>query len=313
MHIFKNSLVLILLSLITGISYGQTTLDKASIDQLCGCFAVTFNYAETFTNDTNNTFKSHPRDQRSVVEYEYPMINTPKKVVIQHILVVPGGHVIKHWREDWEFEKTTQWQYVKDHRWKKVERSPADVKGTWTQSVWEVTDAPRYMGAGKWVELNQEVFWLNTTDAPLPRREYTTRHDYNVMNRTNRIVVSELGYIHEQDNNKIIRTDQQPDSLLAEEKGYNNYVRISDTTCAAAKAFWTPAKAAFWTNVRSIWDDVLSKADRIQLETKVDGKYLYQSLGQLENQWMDKENKSKDTSLRKSAIQKVMKSYIHSM
>ena len=290
-----------------GISLGhaQSALDKSSIDKLCGCFAVTFNYAETFTNDTNNTFKSHPRDNRPVTEYELPIIKTPKRVVIQHILVVPGGMVIKHWREDWDFEKTVRWEYVKDHTWKKVKLSPKEVKDTWTQSVWEVTDAPRYMGAGKWVNLNNQTFWLNTTDAPLPRREYTTRKDYNVMNRTNRLVVSDQGYIHEQDNKKIIRTDNTADSLLAEEKGYNDYVRLPEGKCESAKKFWSGYKAAFWADVRSNWDDILDKANFIQLKGKVDGKRMYESLDDLENA----QTKANPID-RKAAIRQLMDKYV---
>ena len=161
--------------------------------------------------------------------------------------------------------------------------SPAEVNDTWTQSVWEVTDAPRYMGAGKWVDLNNQTFWLNTTDAPLPRREYTTRKDYNVMNRTNRLVVAENGYTHEQDNKKIIRSDNQPDSILAEEKGYNDYVRLPQADCDAAKTFWTPKKAAFWADVRSAWDNILDNSNFVQLKGKVDGKRLYEAMDELEN------------------------------
>jgi len=284
MNFYKKILPLII-AVPAGLAAGhaQTSQDKASIDKLCGCFAVTFNYAETFTNDTNNTFKSHPRDNRPVTEYELPIIKTPKKVVIQHILVVPGGTVIKHWREDWNYEQTIHWEYIKDHTWKKVKLSPAEVNDTWTQSVWEVTDAPRYMGAGKWVDLNNQTFWLNTTDAPLPRREYTTRKDYNVMNRTNRLVVAENGYTHEQDNKKIIRSDNQPDSILAEEKGYNDYVRLPQADCDAAKTFWTPKKAAFWADVRSAWDNILDNSNFVQLKGKVDGKRLYEAMDELEN------------------------------
>lgn len=303
MSFFKKILPLLIVTPASLITAGaQTVQDKTSIDKLCGCFAVTFNYAETFTNDTTHTFKSHPRDNRSVVEYELPLLKTDKKVVIQHILVVPGGTVIKHWREDWDFEKTEQWQYVKDHIWKKVKLLPREVKDTWTQSVWEVTDAPRYMGAGKWVQLNKEVFWLNTTDAPLPRREYTTRNDYNVMNRTNRLVVSDKGYVHEQDNKKIIRADNVVDSVLAEEKGYNNYVRLPEGDCAAAKTFWNEDKAAFWLAVREAWDDILNHANFVQLQGKVDGKRLYEALDDLEN--------AQVVSDRKLAIRQLLDKYV---
>lgn len=213
--------------------------------------------------------------------------------------------VIKHWREDWDFEKTIRWEFVKDHTWQKIRLSPKEVKDTWTQSVWEVTDAPRYMGAGKWVNLNKEVFWLNTTDAPLPRREYTTRKDYNVMNRTNRLVVSDSGYVHEQDNKKIIRSDNTPDSLLAEEKGYNDYVRLPETNCEAARNFWNEQKAAFWADVRAAWDDILEKASLVQLKGKVEGKRLYEALDALEAA----QDKARSGD-RKTAIRQLLDKYV---
>lgn len=77
MGFYKKILPLLLLA--SAVGHAQTAQDKASIDKLCGCFAVTFNYAETFTNDTMNTFKSHPRDNRSVVEYELPIRQDAEK------------------------------------------------------------------------------------------------------------------------------------------------------------------------------------------------------------------------------------------
>lgn len=287
------------------ITTAQTKQDKEAIKDLCGCFAVTFNYAETFTNDTLHKKYAHPKDNFAVTEYEYPIEETPKKIVIQHLLVIPDGKgtVIKHWREDWEFEQTTLWQYDKDKVWNKVLLRPSDVKGQWTQSVWEVDDAPRYMGSSEWVKTNNELFWLNTTDAPLPRREYTTRHDYNVMSRTSRTIVTDSGYLLIEDNKKIIRKDGSPDSLLAEEKGYNKYVRLPDSECAQAKAFWTQAKSGFWSDVRNVWEAKMQSANKIKLQTKVNDQFLYEALD-------DVENKNLTGKQRKQAIEQVMDQYI---
>ena len=68
--------------------------------------------------------------------------------------------------------------------------SKADAKGKWLQTVWEVDDAPRYQGISNWVNIDGKTYWENTADAPLPRREYTKRKDYQIMKRGNKIVVN---------------------------------------------------------------------------------------------------------------------------
>ena len=66
-----------------------------------------------------------------------------------------------------------------------------------------------------WVHFDDKSYWENITDAPLPRREYTKRDDYNLMRRGNRHEIVHDGWIHEQDNLKIIRNNT--DFVLAEE------------------------------------------------------------------------------------------------
>jgi hypothetical protein len=291
------------LGTITPSLQAQSMEDQQAIKQLCGCFAVTFNYAETFITDSTKATSSHLMDTNAVLEYEFPLESSPNKIVIQHVLLVPGGPMIKHWREEWVYEQTTLWKYDKDKEWVKTTLSPEEVKGKWTQSVWEVSDAPRYQGMSSWVNTNNELFWINTTDAPLPRREYTIREDYNVLNRTNRIIVSNKGYMHEQDNKKIIRRAGQPDSILAYEKGYNNYVRMPDEACKGAQAFWTREKAAFWADVRAVWAEMMNKANRIKVSDSIDDLLLYEALDKVEDQNLTGEK-------RKKAIERVMIKYI---
>lgn len=298
----KNWIAAGLLSAVAGTSFAQSKTDVKAIEDLCGCFEVTFNYAETFTNDTENEYKAGKLNDKAVIELSLPIEKTDKKVVIQHILVA-GPQIIKHWREDWTFENADHWTYDGDQTWKKMPAmSPEQVKGSWTQTVWEVDDAPRYQGASRWIENNGQVYWLNTTDAPLPRREYTKREDYNVMERTNRLIVSPKGYMHEQDNRKIVRKAGK-DEVLAYEKGYNNYVRVADSKCESAKKFWTAEKAEFWKDVVSVWDANMAKASTITLKRDVDGELLYEALDVVEKQGLK-------GAARKKAIHGVMTKYI---
>jgi hypothetical protein len=195
---------------------------------------------------------------------------------MQHLLVITDSMIIKHWREDWTYENTEMWKYKGDKLWVKEQLKPEEVKGKWTQSVWEVSDAPRYQGASDWISTDNKTFWQNTTDAPLPRREYSVRDDYNVLRRTNRLTILDSGWVHEQDNQKIIRT-AAGDKLLVEEKGINSYKRLADKQCEAAKAYWDKHRE-YWTKVRKTWEAYIAKHDSIQLKTMVNGKPLHDYL-----------------------------------
>lgn len=249
--------------------------NRQQIDKLCGCFEVDFKYAETFSPDYQ--YKFHEREEiGGTAELALPIEVSEKKVVIQHLLVVSPTTIVKHWREEWEYEAPVIWKYMGERTWVK-ETLPADqVKGKWVQTVWEVADEPRYQGWSAFVELDGHIVWQNTTDAPLPRREYSVRNDYNILRRTNRLTFTDSGYLHEQDNRKIIRKEGK-DKLLVEEKGWNTYKRIGEKECAVALAYWEKNKS-YWSQVRSVWAEVLSSRNQITLQNKVEGKMLHEYL-----------------------------------
>ncbi|MEI9810991.1 MAG: DUF6607 family protein [Bacteroidota bacterium] len=251
---------------------------RQNVEKLCGCFDVEFKYAETFSPDPN--YKYHEREEISGgTELVFPVEITDKKIVMQHLLVITDSMIIKHWREDWTYEDPTIWKYKGDKVWAKEQLKPEQVKGKWTQSVWEVSDAPRYQGTSEWINTDGQTFWLNTADAPLPRREYSVRSDYNILKRTNRIVLTDSGWVHEQDNQKVIRGGGS-DKLLVEEKGINSYKRLEDKQCAAAKAYWDKNKD-YWTKVRKAWENYIATHNTIELKAQVDGKVLHDYLFEL--------------------------------
>lgn len=277
---------------------------KNNINSLCGCFEVEFKYAETFSPDTSYSF--HDREIiNGGIELILPIEVSDKKIVLQHLLVVNDKVIVKHWREDWAYEDASLLKYEGDLKWVKTSVNNNQEKGTWKQSVWEVSEAPRYQGTGTWININGEQVWQNNTDAPLPRREYTVRNDYNVMNRTNRIRITEDGWIHEQDNRKIIRNGGK-DKLIAEEKGINSYVRVDDSKCAPALAYWEKT-SEYWAAVKSIWDNYLSTHNNIQLKSEINGRSLYTPLFGLANEYasgtLPKENLTK-------AVNNIMKPYL---
>lgn len=258
---------------------------KQVIDKLCGCFQVDFKYAETFSHDP--AYKYHDREETGgTAELALPIGINDKKIVIQHLLIVGANTVVKHWREEWSYENPVIWKYNGDRTWVKETLSADQVKGKWTQTVWEVADEPRYQGFSQFVNLDGKIIWQNTTDAPLPRREYSVRNDYNILKRTNRLNITDSGYLHEQDNQKIIRSNGT-DRLLVEEKGHNSYKRIDAKECTAAKEYWEK-NAGYWGKVRTIWADYIATHDTISLKTKIDGKLLHEYLIDLGKDYVSK-------------------------
>jgi hypothetical protein len=138
----KKLILSLTICLITLVAFSQTKLeqDRQAIKSLAGYYKVTFNYAETFATDTSYQF--HPRYHSWGYEWAVVVEDSPKKIVIQHLLAVDDTTVIKHWREDWVYEQPSILAYDKDNTWKKVALSPAETKGKWVQKVLQVDDSP---------------------------------------------------------------------------------------------------------------------------------------------------------------------------
>ncbi len=258
------------------ISMAQQQNGKKNVDALCGCFSVEFKYAETFAPDPN--YKYHEREYiDGGTELSLPIEESDKKIVIQHLLVITDSIIVKHWREEWTYENPELWVYQGNKTWKKTMLKPEEVKGKWTQTVWEVSDEPRYQGFSQFINLDGKTIWQSTTDAPLPRREYSVRDDYNILNRTNRLNITDSGYIHEQENKKIIRSNGTVDKLLVEEKGINSYKRLNPAACNAAKVYWEKNKD-YWQKVRTVWSNYIKNTNTVHLQTKIEGKLLHEYL-----------------------------------
>ena len=117
----------------------------------------------------------------------------------------------------------------------------------------------------------------NITPAPLPRREYTKRSDYNVTLRGNRHEISLEGWIHDQNNKKIQKDDAGNESVLAHEKGFSTYTKVPDAECKAAVDWWMK-NSNKWKMVRDKWDLIYSNNKDLALKSVVDDKKLYSYL-----------------------------------
>lgn len=259
--------------------------DTEAIKSMCGCYEVTFNFTETFEYSEDSLY--HPSKQKIATALEWAQLveDDKNKISIQHLLQVgpeSSPHIIKHWRQDWKYENTDFYMFNGDNTWNYVSKPKSAVKKQWTQKVFQVDDSPRYEGTASWVHVDGKSYWENTTDAPLPRREYTQRNDYNVTERGNRHEITEYGWLHDQDNSKIVRESGKKDEVIAKEKGYNTYVKVDDSKCQAAANWWKEHKQK-WELVRKEWNVVFAKSKDLELHQKVDNKVLYKYLFDDEN------------------------------
>jgi len=278
--------------------------DREAIKSLAGFYKVTFNYAETFSPEDD--YKFHERHRSSAKEIAILVEDSPKKIVIQHLLVMRGDSmIIKHWREDWTYEDQTILAYDKDNAWKKVTLSANDVKGKWTQKVFQVDDSPRYQAIGTWVHVDGRHQWQSNTDSPLPRRESTERNDYNVLNRGNNLYLTANGWMFEQDNKKVIRADGK-DKLIAMEKGLEEFVKTDPKSFGYAQTWWKQQEG-FWKDARASWDAAFAENNYIKLHLKIDNKLLYEQFFALGDQSV-KEKWSSEKN--KEAIKKVIDAYL---
>lgn len=272
----KNFLLLIVLLSISNIN-AQKKKDIEAIKEMCGCFEIDFNFAETFQYSNDSNYKKSNNYNSKALEYAKLIKDEKGHISIQHLLVM-GSYVIKHWRQDWIYENEDLLKYDADNTWKKISKTKKEVKGQWTQKVFQVDDSPRYEGTSSWVHIDGKSFWENTSYAPLPRREYTKRNDYNIMIRGNRHEIVNYGWIHDQDNKKVIRDNKQNKEYeIAAEKGFNKYVKVDDSKCIEAAEWWNE-NSRKWAFVREKWNSIYSKNKTLSLEKSIDKKPLYSYL-----------------------------------
>lgn len=268
--------------------------DIEAIKAMTGCYKVSFNFSETFS--PNKDYEKKKNYYSGALEWVTIAEETPTKIVLQHILVVnPEGEgkyaIVKHWRQDWIYENTDLYVFDKENHWKYKQLSPEEVKGQWTQVVYQVDDAPRYAASGTWVHVDGRSYWETNADAPLPRREYTTRDDYNVMNRTNRQEIFDWGWLHFQDNKKVLRKDGEEDQVIAEEIGKEYYTRIDDGDCVIAEKFWKEY-GPLWKAVRDEWESIMNRKKDLYILPDKKDTYLYGKLMKLEANQLEEARKA---------------------
>jgi hypothetical protein len=212
-------------------------------------------------------------------------------VSLQHLLVmfirskdgeVEGPFVVKHWRQDWRWEEPVLLTYRGRDTWAKERLGPAQVQGTWTQSVFQVDDSPRYAAYGRWEHFGNVSTWRSsTTWRPLPRREFSVRKDYQVLVGTNQHTITPTGWVQLEDNLKVVLDaagrplPDQP--VLAQELGLNRYERLRDFDDAAGRRY-AERTAPFWAEVRHAWNEIIARRERFTLRAAPDQAQLFTPL-----------------------------------
>ena len=275
--LYFNNLILVLLLVLTSSLNAQKKQDIEAIKNMCGCFEIDFKFSETFQYSNDSNYSKSKNYNAKALEFARIIKDEKDHISIQHLLVM-DDYVIKHWRQDWIYQNEDLLKYDGDNNWKYTSKTKKDVKGQWTQKVYQVDDSPRYEGSATWVHIDGKSYWENSSYAPLPRREYTKRDDYNIMIRGNRHEITNDGWIHDQDNFKVVKDyNSNSEVIIASEKGLNIYTRVDESKCNEAINWWDENYVK-WSFVVDKWNTVYSKKDDISLRRSVEDKPLFSFL-----------------------------------
>src|SRR5690606_2672136 len=147
--------------------------DRADILAMAGDFRVRFDMQEA----TPWQAGYEPLERKISGGHESVRVveDTGRKIILQHLLVVEmdgESHVIKHWRQDWEYEPARILAYSDRNEWS-WEDVPEDVRtGRWSQTVYQVDDSPRYASWGRFYDEGGVRRWRSAwTWRPLARRD----------------------------------------------------------------------------------------------------------------------------------------------
>lgn len=226
--------------------------DRQSILAMAGEFRVRFAFDETAALQPGYTPKAAQRSGGT--EWVNVIGDSGDTISLQHILVVGPSHtVVKHWRQDWKYQPTSILRFHGNGRFKHETVDAAVARGQWSQSVYEVDEAPRYAGLGRWRhEQGIDAWESELTLRPLPRRDYSKRSDYQALEVINRHTLTPAGWVHEQFNTKLQMDDDGAFTAIAREQGLNQYIRIRDYDFSAGRDYWQRT-SNYWERVRAEW------------------------------------------------------------
>jgi len=260
-------------------SAAQFEADREAILAMEGEYAVTFDFIETVpVADGYELKEPKVTPAREVVVV---LEDTGEFISLQHLLLVgpeDSPVVVKHWRQDWAYEPAHMLAYRGFQNFEVVAINEAEAAGAWSQTVYQVDDSPRYAGLARWRHEPAGSTWEpDVSWRPLPRRDATTRDDYDTIAAVNRHSVFPWGWTHEQDNSKLVLRDGEPRELVREQ-GVNTYRRTDLAGDEAAREYMAET-SEFWARVRETWTGWESQVGAvIHVDDDADGTRLYAPL-----------------------------------
>jgi hypothetical protein len=267
-------------SAVTGVESSEIARferDREAILSMAGDYEVSFDFTETVSFVEGYELKepklSGGYESVRVIEDRGDFIS------LQHLLVVgpeDAPFVVKHWRQDWQYEPSRVLTFIGGNAWEWRDVPASQRAGAWSQTVYQVDDAPRYGAVARWSYEDGLAEWEPAEEwRPLPRRDMTTRNDYHAIDAVNRHVITPWGWVHEQDNTKLVLTgDPTP---LVREVGVNTYRAFDDYAVGAAETYWA-ATEDFWAGVRAEWNRIEADNDRFAITIKGETEALYNPL-----------------------------------
>ena len=290
--------------------------DRRAILAMAGPYRTSFDFLEVAGYSVG--FEPAQPYQSWATEFVYLLENTPEFISLQHVIVmffqegevVSGPVVMKHWRQDWRYEKPAVLAYVGANKWEHQKVPEEQLSGSWSQAVFQVDDSPRYESWGRWQHnANFSVWESADTWRPLPRRESSVRDDYHVLEGVNRHTILPNGWLHEETNYKLVLDEQSRRSskpYLAKELGVNRYELIVDHDFSAGDTYMDKT-ATFWADVRAVWSEVISEAESLELK-QGGGAPLFVVL--FEAAETLNQNLDESAAKRRARIREIIKEYL---
>ncbi len=257
--------------------------DRRAILAMQGEFEVSFEFLEAFLMDTDKK-KDTPYFSKAT-EIVKVIENREDFISLQHIIVmyfkmngeVQGPVVVKHWRQDWEWEGRDRFLYQGSNKWNTNSVNGKENTGKWVWNVFQVDDSPRYSGVGEWNHLESASFFnSDMMSRPLPRREFSVRSDYNLLMGKETLIVTPNNWYHEQKAFKHegdLKNGKFNGKLLSREVGQNTYKRIKNFDWSAGLKYWDKTQG-YWSDVRAVWKELV-KRESLELRGSVDGVKLF--------------------------------------
>ncbi len=260
--------------------------DRRAILAMAGGYRTSFDFLETVGYVAGHQ-PTRPY-QSWGTEYVYVAEDDGNFISLQHIMVmqyeddqgnVSEPMVMKHWRQDWYYQQRQYPVFAGNDVRSRKKLKRKEAAGTWTQSVFQVDDSPRYAAHGKWEHRENFSTWLSAeTWRPLPRRESSVRSDYQVLIGTNRHTITPTGWVQEEENYKTVLNAEGEAAgdtpYLAKELGVNRYERVKNFDFSAGDRYWELTRV-YWRDVRLAWDRIIKQNSEFAFVTNKDGIPLF--------------------------------------